>query len=86
MSPQAQKVASQLKRDGAPGDDDAPDAGAGKFVWHKKIEKQILDGAKVKDLTIEAERKRHRERQVRGAARATSTYVVCNTCHLPGGD
>lgn len=76
VAPQAQKVASKLKRDAAPGNDNAADTPTGKFVWHKKIEKQILDGAKVKDLTVKAERQRHLERQVRLTCR---TFLGC--CH-----
>jgi len=35
------------------------------FVWHKKLEKQILDGADVRDLGLKAERGRQKERMVR---------------------
>lgn len=35
-----------------------------KFVWGKKIEKQIQEGKTLKDLGPEAERKRHEERLV----------------------
>ena len=36
------------------------------FVWHKKLEKQILDGADVRELGLKAERQRQKERMVRG--------------------
>ena len=32
------------------------------FVWHKKLEKQILDGADVRELGLKAERQRQKER------------------------
>lgn len=66
LTAQAQKVASHLKRHAEPEEDDGDGLGpsTGKFVWHKKIEKQLLDGAKVQDLTVKAERQRQRERQV----------------------
>ncbi len=35
-----------------------------KFVWGKKIEKQIQEGRTLEDLGPEAERKRHEERLV----------------------
>ena len=36
-----------------------------KFVWGKKIEKQIQEGQDLKELGPEAERRRHEERLVR---------------------
>ena len=49
-----------------------------RFVWGKKIEKQLQEGADVRDLTARAERERQVERLVRapsparaGAARPT---------------
>ena len=36
-----------------------------RFVWGKKIEKQLQDGADVRDLTSKAEAKRQQERLVR---------------------
>ena len=35
-----------------------------KFVWGKKIEKQIQEGRNLKDLGPEAEKERHEERLV----------------------
>jgi hypothetical protein len=34
-------------------------------VWHKKLEKQIIDGADVRELGLKAERQRQKERLVR---------------------
>jgi hypothetical protein len=34
-------------------------------VWHKKLEKQILDGADVRELGLKAERQRQKERMAR---------------------
>lgn len=41
-----------------------------RFVWGKKIEKAIAEGADVKDLTAKAEDRRQAERLVRGWGRA----------------
>ncbi len=54
--------AKKLERDLRNGD--APEAEQ-KFVWGKKIEKQIQEGTDLKELGPEAERRRHEERLVR---------------------
>ena len=36
-----------------------------RFVWHKKLEKQIASGVDVKELGIKAEKKKHEQRLVR---------------------
>ena len=36
-----------------------------RFVWRKKIEKQIIEGVDVKELGVEADRRRQEERLVR---------------------
>ena len=36
------------------------------FVWHKKLEKQILEGADPRELGLKAERQRQRLRMARG--------------------
>lgn len=35
------------------------------FVWHKKLEKQILEGVDPKELGLKAERQRQSEREAR---------------------
>ena len=35
------------------------------FVWHKKLEKQLVEGADPRELTQKAERQRQAEREVR---------------------
>ena len=55
-----------------------------RFVWRKKIEKQIIEGVDVKDLGLKAERQRQQERLVRaqcaapgeGASWLASVHVV----------
>lgn len=37
-----------------------------RFVWQKKIERDLQHGKSVKDFTMKAEQERHRERMVRG--------------------
>ena len=46
-----------------------------KFVWGKKIEKQIQEGQDLKELGPEAERRRHEERLVRPFAHHTPSYL-----------
>ena len=63
-----------------------------RFVWGKKIEKQIHEGADVRDLTAKAERERQLERLVRtlfSACSATRTppsirMHVCSTAAWKG--
>ena len=67
MSP-CSSQAKKLERDLRNGD--APEAEQ-KFVWGKKIEKQIQEGADLKELGPEAERRRHEERLV-----CTALFIV----------
>lgn len=71
LSPlQAKKVERHLKKHGGLGgfgytDEDNPFGDARlseRFVWGKKIEKQLVDGADVKDLTAKAEQRRQNDR------------------------
>lgn len=71
---QAAKVAKHLKKhaDGATGHGYTDEANrfndanvTERFVWGKKIEKQLREGADVRDLTSKAERQRQEERLVR---------------------
>ena len=67
---QAKKVASHLKKhSGGHGytDQDNPFGDSNvteRFVWGKKLEKQIQSGVDVKDLTARAEKRRQEERLV----------------------
>jgi len=65
----AKKVAKQLKKDGGSvagyTDEENPFGDtnlSGKFVWNKKLEKQIHEGADIRELGSEAERHRQEER------------------------
>ena len=71
---QAKKVASHLKKhsgghgytnqDNPFGDSNVSE----RFVWGKKLEKQIQSGVDVKELTARAEKRRQEERLVRPVA------------------
>ena len=71
---QAKKVASHLKKhSGGHGytDQDNPFGDSNvteRFVWGKKLEKQIQSGVDVKDLGAKAEKRRQEERLVRAPA------------------
>lgn len=72
---QAKKVMENLQKGGSAGhgytDAENPFGDTNvteRFVWGKKIEKQLQEGADVRELTSKAERKRQEERLV---------------CHLP---
>ena len=58
---QADKVVAHLQKKARPAAEDAP---SGAFVWKKKVEKQLNEGASVRDLTAAAERKRQEDRLV----------------------
>jgi len=55
-----------------------------RFVWHKKLEKQITDGVDLKELGVKAEKSRQEQRLVRlapvddpfRAALATSLFSL----------
>jgi hypothetical protein len=65
--PQAKKVASHLQKHGAPVDE--PDAPlGGRFVWTKKIEKDLASGVSVSEFSRKAEQQRKEDRLVSGAA------------------
>ena len=73
LCPQAKKVTRHLQRSAAGGhgytnaENPFGDANVTqRFVWGKKIEKQLQEGADVRDLTARAERERQVERLVRG--------------------
>lgn len=51
-----------------------------RFVWGKKIEKQIQSGVDVKDLTAKAERRRQEERLVREQNTIPSPPVMLLFC------
>lgn len=73
---QAKKVAQHLKKHRVTGIDytneDNPFGDANlteRFVWGKKIEKEIVSGRDVRDMTAKAEARRQAERLVRGPCR-----------------
>ena len=82
---QAKKVASHLKKhSGGHGytDQDNPFGDSNvteRFVWSKKLEKQIQSGVDVKDLGAKAEKRRQEERLVR--AHATGPMMVYKTAY-----
>ena len=53
-----------------------------RFVWGKKIEKQIQDGKGIDDLGPEAERRRREERLVSLIKRTTLLWTCSNGCAL----
>ena len=57
---QAQKITDHRKKEMMTGD-----APAAPFVWTKKIEKDIVEGASVRNFSKRAERAKHEERLVR---------------------
>lgn len=62
--PQAKKVAQHMQKHSAGADDaDAP-LGGGRFVWTKKIEKDLASGVDVREFSKKAEHQRAIERQV----------------------
>ncbi len=78
---QAKKVMKNLEKGGAEGhgytDAENPFGDAKvseRFVWGKKIEKQMQEGADVRDLTSKAERKRQEERLVCALVLCTFAY------------
>ncbi len=60
---QAKEISEHLKKKSA----GAEEPGAQKFVWGKKIEKDIASGASISDFSKKAERERQHQREV-GAA------------------
>ncbi len=60
---QAKKVANHLQKHGAPVDE--PDAPlGGRFVWTKKIEKDLASGVSVSEFSRKAEAQRKEDRLV----------------------
>ena len=65
---QAKKVATHLQKHGAPVDE--PDAPlGGRFVWTKKIEKDLASGVSVSEFSRKAEQQRKEDRLVSAAHR-----------------
>ena len=69
ITPQAKKVAKHLQKHSTGGagysNEDNPFGDANlsdRFVWGKKIEKQLAEGVDVRELTAKAETRRHAER------------------------
>ena len=62
--PQAARVVAHLQKKAAkPSSEDGP--ASGPFVWKKKVEKQLQDGASVRELTAAAAVKQQEDRLVR---------------------
>lgn len=57
---QAQKVVAHLQRQGA-----GSGAGDQPFVWGKKVEKELAQGKKLKEISIFSDKNRVQERLVR---------------------
>lgn len=71
---QAEKVVAHLQKKGKPESEDGPSTGP--FVWKKKVEKQLQDGASVRELTAAAAAKHQEDRLVR----SHSLGSICE-CH-----
>lgn len=74
MPLQAKKLEKDLRGE------DGPDAEQ-KFVWGKKIEKQIQEGQDLRELGPEAEKRRHEERLV-SLYDAHTTYSAAGNLFL----
>lgn len=72
---QAKEIADHMKKKSATA---GGEPGVQKFVWGKKIEKDIASGASVKDFTKKAELERQRQREVR-----ISPVVVVQAVSVP---
>lgn len=92
---QAKKVMKNLEKGGAAGhgytnsENPFRDAKVSeRFVWGKKIEKQLQEGADVRDLTSKAERKRQEERLVCPSTSMNNIKTSTMTCinHLRDGN
>jgi hypothetical protein len=55
---QAQKVVAHLQKSSAKPGSDQP------FVWAKKVEKELSQGKKLKDISVFSDRNRQQERLV----------------------
>ncbi len=85
---QAKKVANHLQKHGAPVDE--PDAPlGGRFVWTKKIEKDIASGVSVSEFSRKAEQQRKEDRLVSTSTLPSAaglqgncgaTLLVCFCC------
>ena len=66
--PQAKDIADHLKKKSVTANGEP---GAQRFVWGKKIEKDIQSGASIKDFTKKAEQERQRQREVSAVTQST---------------
>lgn len=73
LTVQARKITEHRKKELMTGD-----APAAPFVWTKKIEKDIVEGASVKNFSKRAEREKHEERMVRSILLTTGYSVVAS--------
>ena len=85
--PQAKDIADHLKKKSVTANGEP---GAQRFVWGKKIEKDIQSGASIKDFTKKAEQERQRQREVRAvqttrrASSRDSCLASAGTCFWQG--
>ena len=77
---QADRVVAHLQKKARPAAEDAP---AGAFVWKKKVEKQLQEGASVRDLTAAAERKRQEDREVPALSCRSQILWKVAACCMP---
>ena len=78
---QAERVVAHLQKKAAkPATDDGP--ASGPFVWKKKVEKQLQDGASVRDLTAAAAAKQQEDREVRMHPNKPRPSKHCNVWHI----
>ena len=78
MVVQARKLAAHLKKQDT--DPSAADAGGARFVWQKKIEKDLGEGADVHDFSKKAQRRKQQEREV-GTLRPPEPRACGNPMH-----
>lgn len=72
---QAQKVIAHLQKGSAKPGTDQP------FVWAKKVEKELAEGKKLKDISVFSDRNRQQERLVRGVGRLALGPASCMAHH-----
>ena len=78
--PQAKEISDHLKKKSAGAA--AEPGGTAKFVWGKKIEKDIAEGASVKDFSKKAERVRQTRREVGSMTTAIMQNLSCSLTAL----
>ena len=77
VRPQAKDIADHLKKKSVTANGEP---GAQRFVWGKKIEKDIQSGASIKDFTKKAEQERQRQREVSTCTRRRCQHSPALPC------